>query len=43
MFTTLILSLALLFGGVTASSDDGFVGGPLPPDCEVIEGVIVCD
>lgn len=42
MFTTLILYLSLLFGGVTASSDDGF-GGPLPPDCEMINGVIVCN
>ena len=42
MFITLILYFSLLLGGMTASSDDGF-GGPLPPDCEVIEGVIVCN
>ena len=43
MFITLILSLSLLFGGGTASGDTSDFGGPLPPDCEVIEGVIVCD
>lgn len=43
MFTTLILSLSLLLVGMTASGDTSDFGGPTPPDCEVIEGVIVCD